>query len=268
MQKTNNLDDLAWFLDRISASSYDVIYIVSDMVKLGLMQKHQDPRSAIEDIAKMFYEKLPNKTVIFPTATLDFTKNDEVFDARLAPSKEMGVLNETFRIKYADYRSAHPLWSHGGWGPKAISLLGDVPPNAYGFDSVWERMLNYNTLSVNLGVDFKRSMTVIHHIEQIHGVPYRFSKAFKRTTRNYAGSIETKIYTLNVIRKNIPLIRDGNEKLCSGYFPYQMQDVFNDLQSYDYKNFYDHLVAKIKADLFVWVKNVEEVREYCLSIAD
>ena len=268
MQKTSTIDNFTQILDDIKSSSFDVIYIASDMFGLGLMHGNRDPKSVVEKVSEMLFEQLQDKTVIFPTASLNFCNNLEIFDAKNTPSKHMGVLNEILRINYAEYRSAHPFWSHAGWGPHIPTLLKSVSANAYGVDSIWDRLLNFNVLTLNIGIDIRRAMTVVHHLEQIQGVPYRFSKAFYRTIKTFENEDESRIFTINVIRKNLHLVRDKNEKLCYGFNPYLIQKEFSDIQTYIYKDFYEHLKNKIAKDIFIWVKNADEVRNYCLDIKD
>ena len=164
--------------------------------------------------------------------------------------------------------SDHPFWSNSGWGSYASILLRRTSRNAYGADSLWDRLLNYKTLVLNIGVDISNSMTVIHHLEQIHGVPYRYSKIFRKNIINYDGYEECNLFTLNVIRKDIRLVRDRNRKLCENFSPFLLQDSFSDVQTYDYQHFYKHLDRKLRDNIFTWVQNEDEVRDACLKISD
>ena len=40
-------------------------------------------------------------------------------------------------------------------------------------------MLSLDTTQLNLGIHPSKAVTLIHHIETIAGVPYRFNKEFK-----------------------------------------------------------------------------------------
>ena len=44
-------------------------------------------------------------------------------------------------------------------------------------------MLNLDFLQVNIGIHPSKAVTLIHHIETITGVPYRYNKLFRHKVR-------------------------------------------------------------------------------------
>jgi hypothetical protein len=64
-----------------------------------------------------------------------------------------------------------------GDGPLAEKILRDVPPNSYGHDSVYERLLEYpvKILTLGLGANW---IPFIHYLDWLHKVPFRFDKLF------------------------------------------------------------------------------------------
>ena len=77
-------------------------------------------------------------------------------------------------------RSVHPLWSVSANGNLAKYFTKNISKHAFGFDSIWTRMLKKNTLSLHIGVDPKKSISIVHYAELISGVPYRFTKSFNQ----------------------------------------------------------------------------------------
>ena len=267
MHETTNLEQFREFLRQVSESSFQVIYITSDLARLGFAKRTQHPRVIAQKIADLIKDQLSCKTVIFPTATLGFGQTNETFYARDTPSQQMGVLNELLRRDHATFRSCHPLWSHGGFGELSKEILDKTSKNAYGLDSIWDRLKGRNAMVMNLGVDIKNSMTLVHHIEQIIGVPYRYPKVFFKTVADYHGNLFDWHFTINVIRNDLIIERDRNVGLCNGFEPYLIQNRFSDLQTYDYEAFYHHLIKKFCEDMFCWVRNPIQVKEQCLNLS-
>ena len=42
----------------------------------------------------------------------------------------------------------------------------------------WSKFLDLDVLQVNIGIHPSKAVTLIHHIETIFGVPYRYTKEF------------------------------------------------------------------------------------------
>ena len=57
-------------------------------------------------------------------------------------------------------------------------MLKKVSRHAYGVGSPWSKMLELNTMQLNLGINPERAVTLVHHLETVVGVPYRFHKEF------------------------------------------------------------------------------------------
>ena len=87
----------------------------------------------------------------------------------------MGPLAEYIRCLKHSKRSLHPFWSISGIG-KNSKVLNNISKHAYAYGSPWSKMLDLNTTQLNLGIKPSRAVTLIHHIETICGVPYRFNK--------------------------------------------------------------------------------------------
>ena len=55
-------------------------------------------------------------------------------------------------------------------------------------------MLSLDTTQLNLGIHPSKAVTLIHHIETIAGVPYRFNKEFKCEIINKSKAKYEKFY--------------------------------------------------------------------------
>ena len=74
-------------------------------------------------------------------------------------------------------RSSHPLWSFSGIGKDVKKIFKTNHFSAYGKNSIFERLLEFDTVFISLGKPHK-SIGMIHYAEHVVGVPYRFNKEF------------------------------------------------------------------------------------------
>jgi len=118
-------------------------------------------------------------TLVMPTFTYSFTRG-EVFD--VSASKSMvGMLTEYFRKQPGVSRTCHPLFSAAIWGGRRSELLR-IEKDSFGQESIFGKIYKLAGKIVFLGASFE-SCTFIHYVEQMHGVPYRYLKAFRGTIR-------------------------------------------------------------------------------------
>ena len=152
------------------------LYITGDMGALGKIRIKKSTKQKI--FLNSFTNSIgPDGTIFSPAASMNLCNTDIPFDINLTPSHEMGSLAEYIRKLPHSIRSFHPFWSITGIGPEA-SKLENVSRHAYGAGSPWSHFLDLDTTQVNMGIDPSRAVTLIHHIETIIGVPYRYTKEF------------------------------------------------------------------------------------------
>jgi len=127
----------------------------------------------------------PDKTLVMPTFffvgaafdTVGYFRREPVFDLRKTPS-QMGLLTELFRRHPGALRSLHPTHSVCAVGPLAEEVTGRHREDTYGCgpDSPFAVMDRHRTIILGLGIHYFRSLTHIHHAEQLLGAefPARF----------------------------------------------------------------------------------------------
>ena len=152
------------------------LYITGNMGALGKIRIKKTVKQEV--FLKSFWNNIGAEGTIFsPAASMNLCNKDIPFDIDLTPSHEMGSFAEYIRKLPQSIRSLHPFWSIVGIGPQA-KILEKVSRHAYGAGSPWSHFLDLDTTQVNMGVDPARAVTLIHHIETIVGVPYRYTKEF------------------------------------------------------------------------------------------
>ena len=167
--------DLESCFKKIKLSKTKNIFITGNLTQISNLRiKKKDKLSAIFNSLKKTLGT--GYTIFVPTATLNLCNNNIIFDLKNTPSDKMGPLSEFVRLQNS-VRSLHPFWSVSGVGKKA-RLLKSVSKHAYGYGSPWSKMLDNDFVQVNLGTHPSKAVTLIHHIETIVGVPYRYNKKF------------------------------------------------------------------------------------------
>ena len=134
-----------------------------------------------------------NWSIFVPTATMNLCNKKDIFDVDNTPSKDMGSFSEYVRKKKNSVRSIHPYWSVTGIGQNA-KVLKKISKHAYGYGSPWSKMLDLDFLQVNIGIHPSRAVTLVHHVETIVGVPYRYSKSFNHNIKNKNKICEDRFY--------------------------------------------------------------------------
>jgi aminoglycoside 3-N-acetyltransferase len=60
--------------------------------------------------------------------------------------------------------------------------------------SPWSKMLELDTLQVNIGINPGNAVTLIHHVETVVGVPYGYNKEFLHPIKRGSKTTMEKFY--------------------------------------------------------------------------
>lgn len=118
----------------------------------------------------------PDGTLIMPTFNFDFCEGAE-FDVRETPS-QMGALTEIVRTSPEARRVGHPIYSFAVLGRLADEAAAIDNVSAYGPDSLFGRLRDWDGKIMVIGLPYNESMTFFHHVEEIEGCGYRYMKSF------------------------------------------------------------------------------------------
>ena len=154
--------------------------VVFSHVGTGFLGRPQGEPSAFAAAASIighaFAEVLGEEgTFVVPTYTYSFC-NGEDYDPQTTPST-IGYFTEWFRTRPGVRRSHEPIFSVAAHGAKARALLEALPPDSFGEDSIYGRLLRAGGSLCNIGVGLRHA-TFVHFVEQSVGVPYRYKKDF------------------------------------------------------------------------------------------
>ena len=190
--------DLARTIRHVGIKKGDVVFVHSDVSVFG--------RIAVED-RDLFFGSLVDLlkeavgkggTIIMPTFTYSMTEG-KIFDVSNSPST-VGALTEYFRKQPDVVRTVEPILSAAIWG-KHKKYLSTIGNNSYNKESIFD---NFHKLKGKILFFGSRACTFFHHIECMHGVPYRFDKKFKGKIRNQGKIYEAEFiyYARRLDRRN------------------------------------------------------------------
>jgi aminopeptidase-like protein/aminoglycoside N3'-acetyltransferase len=145
-------------------------------------------------------------TLLVPSYTFSFCRR-EAFDVEQTPAVA-GPWNESLdwlervRLRPDAVRSVEPIHSVTGVGPSASQLLGDVPPTCFGVGSIQHRLVEAGALICLIGVGLDEA-SLVHHAEEMVGVPYRYRKLFTGRIRE-GGRLRKAgwLYTVRILAEN------------------------------------------------------------------
>ena len=172
----------------------------------------------------------------------------------------MGGFSEFIRKLPNSKRSFHPFWSLSAIGPNASILTKEISKNAYDNNSVFSRLFNLpNSYFMSLGNHPRFMLSVIHHMELINNVPYRYNKIFEHSVMNNEKKLITDKFELYVLKeKFINKKRSENKKIFDNYEKHDVLEHANVLNSniyiFNLNNFYNITQKLFEKDINCWWK--------------
>ncbi len=145
-------------------------------------------------------------TLLVPTYTFSFCRY-QPFDVQQTPTRggpwsPSADFLEYVRTGPGTVRSADPIHSVAGQGPRAAELLRDVAATCFGVGSVFHRLIEAKAKICMLGLGLDEA-TVRHHSEEVAEVPFRYKKLFTGTVTDRGQSRKRGwIYNVRIMADN------------------------------------------------------------------
>jgi len=179
--------DFLFCFKKLKINKNKNIYVTSNLTDISKIRIKK--KTKLDLLFKCLSKSMgKNNSIFVPTATLNLCNSKVIFDIENTSSNNMGPFAEYIRLKKKSVRTIHPFWSICGIGYNA-KVLKNISKHAYGYGSPWSKMLDLDFMQVNIGIHPSKAVTLVHHIETIIGVPYRYNKSFKHKIK-----IKNKIY--------------------------------------------------------------------------
>ena len=120
---------------------------------------------------------LSKGTIVVSTASTSLCNTNNIFDVNNTPS-EFGALTEFIRNQIGAIRSFHPFNSYAAIGKNANYICTNNSRHCYGSNTPKARLLELDAKCLSIGLHPTETSTLIHHVEMLMGVPYRYVKEF------------------------------------------------------------------------------------------
>lgn len=164
-----------------------IAFVHVSLGRLGINRAAPDEMTACKELLRALDSVLgDNGTLLVPTYTYSLGKG-ELFEPITTPST-IGPFSEFVRTSPGWLRSREPMLAVSGKGPAVKRLFADLPPTCYGYNSLYDRLVEADARIVTIGLDLHWA-TFRHHCEEVAQVPFRRSKRFSAQIREQDTSI-------------------------------------------------------------------------------
>lgn len=170
--------DIVRALTDVGVRSGDVVFSHSSVAMLGIPECGLEQTAIAEMFLSAFQEATGGTgTWILPAYTYSYTKDERFDPATTPPTQDMGLLPCVLWRHPAARRSLDPIFSVIAIGPRAQEMTSGVPASCFGEDCVYARLIEADGAICNVGIGSHSAL--LHHVEQMLGVPYRYLKTFR-----------------------------------------------------------------------------------------
>ena len=258
--------DLEQILTKNINAHTDIAFVAGDLGVAGSFDSKNkfDLLNAIS--ASIFKASNDNATIMTQTMSFQICNTNTPFE-RYTPSN-LGAFGNFLLNTPNSVRSLHPFASYTALGKNA-KICNTSTPHAYGIASPYHNMLEFDKiLMISIGMRPNLTCSLIHHVEFVMNVPYRYIKEFYHPIK-INDEITYKNFYLQVLYEPYrKLTRDENVKIFKYFTQVYKQSVreFNLGKSavfvYDYKAFYKACVELFSKDIYAWMKQEPKEKPY------
>ncbi len=245
-------------LDSLGVTKGDVVLLHSDMSILTRLssprelQQQQDRRNYLltEFHSALFDAVGPDGTICVLGSFTDYARFDKPFIVEESiPDKDLGAYSRFFFHQPDTHRSLNPIVGVIAKGKHASWICERNCAFGYGPGSPWSKMAELDGKMIFWGVGLG-SMTFVHHVEQLCGVPHAYNKLY--LTPVYCGGqrIDLPVVTnVRYLKFNViyNLSKFERELIDSGKVVLIRRDGFQ-ARAVRFKEAMDHLSASLIRD--------------------
>lgn len=171
-------EDLYAAVDRLGIAKGNLIVVTADLAYLGSVEGAESKADYLTAVYEALRRRIGDEgTIVVHTGTTRLCASGEDFILEQTPG-EMGLFSEFVRNRPDARRSLHPFGSYAAEGPLAEAITAEVSKSCYGPDTPMSRLIEREAKVLNIGIPPSRTNSVVHHVEQLMGVPYRYHKEF------------------------------------------------------------------------------------------
>lgn len=164
-------------LDELNLKENDKIHLSLDLMKIyiNLKIKKVSYINFSTIILKLIISRVgKNGLVAIPVFNFNCI-NSGKFNRMKSPG-ETGAFGNLLLKKFYKNRSVNPINSFLIFGKKSSKLINHKHENCHGTNSLWKKFIDGNFKLITIGHHYVRSFTIIHYLEKLSNVKYRFDK--------------------------------------------------------------------------------------------
>lgn len=250
--------------DKAGVTPGAVVYVTGNFGRPG---KYERPgkEALLEGHFTALMELLgPKGTLVVPTHSFSLCNTNIPFDLN-ATKSERGPFTEFVRQRPGSVRQFHPFSSLTAFGYQADEICRETSRHAYGVHSPFQRMIDSDALFISLGENVGNSIALVHHVEFMMGVPYRYTKEFVHPCI-VDGAIHDELFYLYVLWHECDIERDRNRKVMEHFEKYHRINKVDLGRSYLYplsmKKFFQRTTELFRDDIYSWLTVPPSRRPY------
>jgi len=256
---------------RLALCKGDLVVVKADLAYLGPIEEANTKEAYLETVYEALRRQIGDEgTMVVPTGTDRLCASGADFILE-ETSGEMGLFSEYVRKRRYTRRSLHPFGSYAAEGPLAIAITGDVSKNSFGPETPKARLVERQAKVLNIGITPSRTNTIIHHAEQLMGVPYRYHKEFPNRVFAKGEYVGTD-YLLFVRRLECNISWDLNRRLFElfhqlGHQIFQVQIApAGVLTCFNLAEMFETCILGLKKDIYSLLVEPPDQRPYRLTV--
>lgn len=156
----------------------DIVYVISDVLELAKVSRLHGEKFDAQLFLQSLMDKIGTEgTILIPTFNWDFCEG-KIFDYRNTPGKTGALGNAALKNREFK-RTLHPVYSFAVWGNKQSELCSADVEDSFGEGTVFDYLYKNKAKSLVIGLNALEGLTMVHYVEQMVGVPYRYFKEFE-----------------------------------------------------------------------------------------
>lgn len=250
-------------LSRSGVKHGDSVLLHSSLRNLGKVDKSDVP-VLCEALLNGLLDLLGSDgTLLVPAYFYEYARYGVPFDVTRSPvSKRLGTFSAYIAAHPQSIRSKNPTTSMAAIGAKAEYICARSTATGYGHGSPWALLTEVGGTIAGIGTHFN-TMTYIHYIEQIFGVPHMYHKYF--TTPIYDDGTPLNMPVINYVRylkygikaEMLKFENELQEKKCVRF------ETFDDSHVYSApcKLLLEEGLRKLQLNPFYFLEHAPEFRE-------
>lgn len=207
MNSSLSIEKLIQKLLKLGLLKGDTVFISSNIIALGKIAQAQHKYDYCETYFKALIKVLGRSgTIVVPTYTSQVARNGEKFILEKTKS-HMGVFAEHIRTKEKSIRSIHPVNSVVAFGKNSRFICENNATSDFGSESPFDRLSKLNCKLLSIGLTSKYSVSILHYLEAMFCVPYRYNKLLDIKTF-VKGKQDKRIFLINARYLNLKIKYD------------------------------------------------------------